>query len=43
MDVLPACISVHHVFAVPVDGRRGSELLGLESQLAVGHHKKAGN
>lgn len=36
-DVLPACMSMHHVLAVPVEVRR-VDALELDLQKVVSHH-----
>lgn len=38
MSVLPACMYVHHLCAVPLEAREGLDPLGLELQLVVSHH-----
>lgn len=42
--VLPVCISVYRVHAVPTEAKRGSYIsLELELQMVVGYHVGPGN
>lgn len=43
MDVLPICMSLHHVHAVPKEAKRASETLELELQMVTRYHVRAGN
>lgn len=42
MDVLPACMSMYHMYAVSLEDRRVSDPLGLEIQTVVSCHVLAG-
>lgn len=43
MDILSACVSVHHVDADPLAKERESDVLALELQVVVSHSVGAGN
>lgn len=45
MNVLPACMSLHHLYALPKEARRGHQIqpLGQEQQTVVRHQVDSGN